>query len=516
MVSKLQYAWTIATEKLAKFIVDTNFENQIHLAFGNDIEISSAKELIQNLIAEKDIPTIEILPANKINGANGAFAGENNTIYLAQEYLEKSNSEDVSALLLEELGHYLDWKLNAKDSPGDEGAIFSALARGKSLSDIQLQQLKAEDDTVAVSWNGQNFQLEQQTITVSGTIQWEYEKEPYPVRQSIVKIYDKNDNLLTTDDITTDEQGKYEVTLDDKNGSIKKEDIYIEVFAKSDNNNILRYETKRNGLQGYSIKTKETSNPLDLLIKNKTNGNDTKDELAAFSIGDAIYTAGLADIALTSSIPENNLPIMYPRGSTSYVVADKALIVSSDRSFNWDVLHHEYGHFLGDRLNLIPALPNGTRGHVPGESNINKKVEIGGVEVRRSKLDGIKIAWTEGLANYFSSAIQRVAKENEFLPSISNVDDLKYSSTDTIGKDFNFSIENSSGQPSELGVNKGEGDEGPIGRILWDIADEKNEEHDQVALGHEQLLSELIAIASNENNDNNLVDSLDEVWDYFF
>ena len=165
MLLKLQSANAIATEKLEKFLVNTDFENQIELAFGNNIEVNAAKELIQNLIARKNVPAIETLSADKIDGANGAFAAENNTIYLAQEYLEKSNLEEISALLLEEWGHYLDWQSNVKDSPGDEGAIFSALVRGESLSDNELSLLRNENDTSIALLDEKKILIEQNSFS---------------------------------------------------------------------------------------------------------------------------------------------------------------------------------------------------------------------------------------------------------------------------------------------------------------------------------------------------------------
>lgn len=176
MLSSLQPAWNSAVKKLTEFSSDARFESQIRSVFGNDIETDIVRNLLQNVVEGEDIPTIAILPAAEINGANGTFAAENNTIYLAQEYLESNDSENVSNLLLEELGHYIDWRLNETDSPEDEGAIFSALVRGENLSKLRLQQLKAEDDFAITAVDGEEIAIEQQE-----------NKTKFPIRIEIVQ-----------------------------------------------------------------------------------------------------------------------------------------------------------------------------------------------------------------------------------------------------------------------------------------------------------------------------------------
>ncbi|MFM6673024.1 MAG: calcium-binding protein, partial [Dolichospermum sp.] len=76
-----------------------------------------------------------------------------------------STAEAISAVLLEEIGHYVDAQINLSDSAGDEGAIFAALVQGNSLDTTTLQALKAEDDHATITVNGQNIQVEQQNFT---------------------------------------------------------------------------------------------------------------------------------------------------------------------------------------------------------------------------------------------------------------------------------------------------------------------------------------------------------------
>jgi hypothetical protein len=161
----LEKALLNAQEILVDFTDKTDFESSIQLAFGNKVDLEQAKFLI-NEFAKKDytvIPTIEIRSAAEINGANGAFAGSNNTIYLSREFLEQNanNIAALSAVLVEEFGHFIDYQLNASDTPGDEGELFADLVREVEVTEGELQRLKVEDDSAVVIINGQSIQVEQ-------------------------------------------------------------------------------------------------------------------------------------------------------------------------------------------------------------------------------------------------------------------------------------------------------------------------------------------------------------------
>ncbi|MFM6222949.1 MAG: hypothetical protein ACKPDM_21830, partial [Dolichospermum sp.] len=54
-------------------------------------------------------------------------------IYLSANFLATSTAEAISAVLLEEIGHYVDAQINQVDSAGDEGAIFAELVQGNSV-----------------------------------------------------------------------------------------------------------------------------------------------------------------------------------------------------------------------------------------------------------------------------------------------------------------------------------------------------------------------------------------------
>jgi hypothetical protein len=139
---------------LTSFANASDFEAQLNIAFGTDWDPTVAETLRQHWAAGdfSDIPTLEVVPADVIGGASGAYEFVNGNIYLASEWLIQ-NSEDIdaiAALIAEEVGHHVDELINFSDAPGDEGAIFAALVQGMALSDEDLQALRTEDDLMVV------------------------------------------------------------------------------------------------------------------------------------------------------------------------------------------------------------------------------------------------------------------------------------------------------------------------------------------------------------------------------
>jgi Ca2+-binding RTX toxin-like protein len=78
---------------------------------------------------------LELLGNAELPGINGAYTaqapGGGERIYLNGLWLQAATAAEIEEVLLEELGHAIDRRLNGSaESPGDEGERFSALIRG--------------------------------------------------------------------------------------------------------------------------------------------------------------------------------------------------------------------------------------------------------------------------------------------------------------------------------------------------------------------------------------------------
>ena len=151
---------------LSKFAAGPDFVAKMNLAFGENWDVAGAKALAEGWFNRdfSAIPSVKVVSSAEIGGANGAFAAATDTIYLSKEFLTHNgaNPEAVADVLLEEIGHSVDSRLNVTDSPGDEGAIFAAVVQGKELSEGELQGLKSEDDTATVAIDGHEYLVEKQ------------------------------------------------------------------------------------------------------------------------------------------------------------------------------------------------------------------------------------------------------------------------------------------------------------------------------------------------------------------
>ncbi|WP_016951078.1 Calx-beta domain-containing protein [Anabaena sp. PCC 7108] len=163
----LNSALTLTYSQLSAFSGLDSFWQSFDTAFGTQYNRSIAEILrLQWQTGDfSQIPQIEILDSSILGTANGAYASSTNQIYLSANFVATATPAAISALLLEEIGHFVDAQINLTDSAGDEGAIFAELVQGYSLDDATLQALQAEDDSATITVNGQTIQVEQQDFT---------------------------------------------------------------------------------------------------------------------------------------------------------------------------------------------------------------------------------------------------------------------------------------------------------------------------------------------------------------
>jgi serralysin len=174
--SHIQTSLKLALTQLQNWTQTSGDLHQLDLAFGSEWNRSLGWQLLQSWSMGEQLPEIDVVEAARINGADGAFDRTNNKIYISRHLLDLQQQQPnlVSAVILEELGHYFDAKVNQKDSAGDEGAIFSKLIQGRRISRSELTSLQQENDHTQVNIRGKVHNLELSTtygnITVDGNL----------------------------------------------------------------------------------------------------------------------------------------------------------------------------------------------------------------------------------------------------------------------------------------------------------------------------------------------------------
>jgi Ca2+-binding RTX toxin-like protein len=167
MNTNLQQALRSATTALSNFAHQPNFWQNFELAFGQDFDRIKATEIQQAAITQNFMLPVEVLTDSAMGIATGAYAAATDTIYLRESFVEAGDISAISAVIVEELGHAIDSRVNKVETPGDEGAIFRLLVEGVKIAQDVLAELRAEDDwsTILVA----SKQLAVEMAVINGT-----------------------------------------------------------------------------------------------------------------------------------------------------------------------------------------------------------------------------------------------------------------------------------------------------------------------------------------------------------
>ncbi|MBS9391304.1 MAG: hypothetical protein HEQ33_21370 [Dolichospermum sp. WA123] len=165
---------TLTYNQLSTFAGSDNFWNLFDTAFGTQYDHTVAVTIRTQWLSGdfSQLPQIEILDNSTLGNANGAYATSTNKIYLSANFVATATPEAISAVLLEEIGHFIDAQINQIDTPGDEGEKFSALVQGQNLTTQELDRINTENDWANITVGGEQVAVEQNTpivLTVTTT-----------------------------------------------------------------------------------------------------------------------------------------------------------------------------------------------------------------------------------------------------------------------------------------------------------------------------------------------------------
>jgi hypothetical protein len=112
-----------ALNQLWVFSLSSDFWAVFDAVFGTEYNRKNAEILrSQWQIGDfSQLPEIEILDSSILGSANGAYSSSENRIYLSSNLMENGTSLKIREVLIEEIGHFVDSRINQIDTPGDEG-----------------------------------------------------------------------------------------------------------------------------------------------------------------------------------------------------------------------------------------------------------------------------------------------------------------------------------------------------------------------------------------------------------
>jgi hypothetical protein len=175
----------------------------------------------------------------------------------------------------------------------------------------------------------------------------------------------------------------------------------------------------------------------------------------------AVYTA-----QLNSGTFLGQMLVEWPTSeSTSSFDGGELSILELDR-WDWDVMHHEYGHYVMESFNIDDN---------PGGSHSSANCLS---DARSDKSEGIRLAWGEGWPTYFGTVGQEVLGLASL--NVPRVGDVRYQDTEDIN--VNYSLESQ-------GTPEGEDNEAAVQRLFWDLHDAASDGRDTVDADQQTLFN---------------------------
>jgi len=162
MIGSFSFDFSSVYAQLTRFAKLENFWSLFDTAFGSSYDFATAASFRSQWQSQDFslFPQIEVVSGDVLGSAKGAYAISTNRIYLSAQFVSRASQQSLEAVILEEFAHFVDAQVNATDTPGDEGELFSDLVRGVELSSSELTRIQTEDDHAVVMIGGQPIAIE--------------------------------------------------------------------------------------------------------------------------------------------------------------------------------------------------------------------------------------------------------------------------------------------------------------------------------------------------------------------
>jgi hypothetical protein len=301
-------------------------------------------------------------------------------------------------------------------------------------------------------------------ITVKGRVEWtDRTGRRHGLPKAAIEIREAdgaNSTLLAT--VETDAGGNYTAAVAHDDGTGEgNPDIFVRALARSP---VAELKPDKAGAATYQLQSPTSNDVADgtTLTVNLTAGN-TDDSETVFSLHHALVVIGAYTATLAGTAPPR-ITVRFPttQGGTFYS-GTEIHVLRLDR-WDWDVVHHEYGHYVMDTHNFQKN-PGG-----PHSSSEN-------LAEKRGKDVGIRLAWGEGWPTFFGIAGQQVLGTSSL--NVPNVGDIGYQDTEDLSTNINLETSTGRGEDNELSVMT----------LLWDLFDAQADGDDTLTISDKDLFT---------------------------
>ena len=104
------------------------------------------------------LPKVKFVGSDSLRGNHAAYDAKSGTIYLNENL--KADPEKLAAYYAEEAAHHIDTLFGKGDAKGDEGEMFRRVLSGEALTQTQINEIRAENDTGTIVVDGKEIEVE--------------------------------------------------------------------------------------------------------------------------------------------------------------------------------------------------------------------------------------------------------------------------------------------------------------------------------------------------------------------
>ncbi|MDZ4806593.1 MAG: hypothetical protein SGI90_17205, partial [Candidatus Eisenbacteria bacterium] len=307
-------------------------------------------------------------------------------------------------------------------------------------------------------------------ITIQGNVQWRDENNlAHPAFGLSVQIWDEDTVIDEFVDVTaTDTNGNYYIEVDGDDGfGAGDRDVYVRVISANTAVSIEPAGIFTSPYQWESGVYDES--PCGTTINESVTFVNT-DPSPSMNLCEAqTWVALYVKDRLNGGSFLGSIVCEWPGSAASANYDGSDINMRPGDRWDWDVAHHEYGHYVQDVFN--------TEDNPGGPHNIGDCIS----DVHNSKSEGVRLAWGEGWPTYNGTLAQtwfNLASKN-----IPRVGDVNYA--DSGESNFNYGLDTQDGN----GI--GEDNEVAVQRILWDLYDGVSDGRDNLSLSDQYLFNQI-------------------------
>ena len=397
--------------------------------YKNDFDFSYPGGKYKRLIfGEIDFATIKGYDFRRYKNA------DLNMIYkLAAEYFE---DVDKDGNPLYEIDPYMPEYYDSPycwDKRYEYEQAYTAGEQLREFAEIETLQGESENSPLHLFSKQGSFKggtIRQYSCSFEGVICWTDSNNTSQTAQNVtISVYDTSNPTVPLDSTCTDVDGSY--TLSFNIPAEEPLNIAVKVYTtgqginvkKKSNNTIFEYALLYfndipTTYSGYLSKVFPiTSGNSSEILFNRAMSVHQSIEMANRYVNNLLLGSDIAEIDVLyyeDHVYDSNCE----HEGTHYDYVDDKMIIEYYDAFDWDVIEHEYGHYVADKLGFRGS---NSGGYHDQYSNL--------LDIYNNKEKAIDLAWSEGWADFFAINAQRIMiNPNNF--SIPNVRDSYYNDTD--------------------------------------------------------------------------------------